>query len=320
MATCLINVSGGKKMLTQFSIPSKKIKVEGKEQIEEEHINSLSENLNDEEGDFDENSLDDCPYTDPNYDGPYSTLDDYPDLVTKIQTQTVRPELIIERFRESLDISILNLWACRLNVQNIDSIVLPFLEQNPQITELRIAGNDIGDEGSKLLATNQTIKKLDASVNNITDIGVAALCQNKNITCLHIDANSFTEKAMEVLANNAALTELHISLNQLHTNIDKGALKFFLKNDTLNVFRCSGVTTEILDSFWKELIEQRKLRNQDRKRAFLMGCHSQLGKNSPILTLYRRGGKNVIAEIFSYVKAEPLRFHEHCQVNVWGGQ
>lgn len=257
--------------------------------------------------DLDESELDACPYVDPSYNGPYSSLDDYPDLVKKIQTQTLHPEFIIKKFREGLDTSILDLRALKLSADNVGNIIMPFLTRNPQITELRIYGNNIGDEGVTLLATNQTLKKLDASLNNITDIGVVTLCQNKNIACLYIESNRLTEKGIEVLANNSALAELRISLSQFHKNIDIKALNFFLKNDTLKVFRCSEVHAGVLDSFWKELIQQRALRSRHRKTAFLMGCHPRLGESSPILTLYKKGGKEMISEILSYVKSEPFK-------------
>jgi Leucine-rich repeat (LRR) protein len=281
-------------------------KVEGKTEDEEEHMeHCLPEDLNNSDDD-----PDDFSYHGPSYKDPVSTLDNYPELVKKVQTQTLQPDLIIESFRRGLDTNILNLYASKLSVHNIENIAMPFLERNPQITELRIDGNNIGDEGARLLATNQNIKKLDVSVNNITDIGVIALCQNNNIVCLHVGFNNFTERAMEVLANNPALLELHFSFEQFQKNIDKGALKFFLKNDNLNILHClggDGITADIINNFWKELIEQRKLRDQSRKRAFLMGCHSRLGENSPILNLYKRGGKNILSEIFSYIKPKPCR-------------
>ena len=261
---------------------------------------ALSNKLKDE--------LDNCPHVSPNYKGPTATLDNYPELVKKIQTQTARPESVIIKLRESLDVNILNLNASKLSVQNIENIILPFLVCNPQITELRISGNDIGDAGATLLAKSLTVQKLEVIGNNITDIGINALCQNKNIVCLNVMFNNLTEKAIETLANNSTLTELRISLDQLHQNLDSSVLKFFLKNDTLNTFRCSGVlgvgvsARAILDSFQKELIEQRKLREKYRQKSFLMGCHPRAGQNSPILTLYKKGGKVLLPEIFSYIK------------------
>lgn len=248
-------------MLSQYEILTKK-KVDEKKGREEESIVSMLP----ENPDNDSSELDDvwCPYIDPAYKGPHSTLDAFPQIVESIKTQTLEPDLIIERFREGLDTNTLNLYARKFNVNNIRMILLPFLKQNPQITALKISGNDIEDEGAKLIATNRTIKKLDVSTNEITDVGVIALCQNKNITCLNIAFNNLTEKGIEALANNSALVELHISFNQFHKDIDIRALDFFFKNDTLNIFRCSGVSAETLDSFWKELIQQRKLRDQDR--------------------------------------------------------
>ena len=280
-------------------------------------VNKLTSSENSEEdveydSEEDSEELSDVwhPYVDPKYQGPYSTLDAYPDLVEQIQTQTLRPELIIQAFRKGLDTNLLNIRALKLSANNVANIVMPFLEQNPQITELKIDGNDIGDRGAKLIATNQTIKKLDASLNNITDTGIMALCQNKNITCLYVSFNRLTEQGIKALANNSTLTELRISLEQTQNRINVQALNFFFKNDTLNTLRCpgAGVSADIAESFRKELMRQRALRDKDRKISFLMGCDTRLGRNSPILPFYEKGGKEMVSEIFSYIKPTSFNF------------
>jgi len=76
------------------------------------------------------------------------------------------------------DEATLNLNHVNLSVKDIKDTIIPFLNNHPQITTLKIGFNDIGDAGAKALSTLTTIRTFESDNSGIGIEGTAALAAN----------------------------------------------------------------------------------------------------------------------------------------------
>jgi Leucine-rich repeat (LRR) protein len=103
---------------------------------------------------------------------------------------------------------------------NISKLV-SFLQSNPNITSLTLAGNNISNEGVKALANGDftNLKYLDLSDNCVGDEGVKALADGNftNLNYLDLSKNIIGNKGASALANGNLkyLTELYLTNNKI---------------------------------------------------------------------------------------------------------
>jgi len=123
-----------------------------------------------------------------------------------------------------------------LTVDVIRDVIIPFLQDHPDITTLNLYKNNIGPKGTKLLAeflqANTTIKSLIISDNHIGSEGVFAiaslLASNKTLNEINLTFNHIDEDGAKVLAtamsHNTTLSGLNLRDNPIG---DKGALSLY---------------------------------------------------------------------------------------------
>lgn len=78
---------------------------------------------------------------------------------------------------------------CGLKDQDVPMIV-SYLSQHPQITQLYLINNQIGDAGAILLSKNKTLKVLELRNNKINSKGAKALARS-NIHMLDLQGNHY---------------------------------------------------------------------------------------------------------------------------------
>lgn len=116
------------------------------------------------------------------------------ELTSRVSTYRSKPQLYL---------SYMNITD-----QEIEHQIIPFLKNHPEISELDVSNNkitdqgaeliakmnlgyvnvrdnNIGAEGAKAFAANQSIRSLTISCNRIGDIGAKALAANPNFTTLY---------------------------------------------------------------------------------------------------------------------------------------
>lgn len=114
----------------------------------------------------------------------------------------------------------LDLNSQALTNQDIQELILPFLDAHPEIKVLNVSHNHIGNEGAKMLAKNLTLTSLNIGNNWIGDPGIRALAENKMFVSLAAYYNSFGEDGVIALAENTTLQKLKLSADCFGT---KGA-------------------------------------------------------------------------------------------------
>lgn len=104
-------------------------------------------------------------------------------------------------------------WLPIIDANLINSII-PFLQQNPQITEFTIEHCNVEDKGIIYLATNCALQKINCSENNIESEAIIALTKNPYLVSLDIHDTSFNIKsknrieALQALAGSQTLKKL----------------------------------------------------------------------------------------------------------------
>ncbi len=240
-------------------------------------------------------------------------------IVEAIYTTTESPteysitdhrQAIMDRFKDAIYFrDELYLAYLGLSSKDVANIVVPFLQEYPDISELDITSNEIGDEGIKALISIDTLKCLKASSCEITDVGVKLLA-NTQLKELDISDNfSVGNEGIEALAKNNSIEFLNISFIK---NFSKEALGLFILNTTLTYLdarytgkMCHNEVTDII----QKTLEHRKQTCYNQKIAFLMGTHPKLEEKSLLFTAFA-GNKPLVKELLSYVKPTPLEFKE----------
>lgn len=102
----------------------------------------------------------------------------------------------------------------RLEDEDIPNIC-KYLQQNPHITELDLSGNNITDNGVKLLVKVTALQVLSLSHNKITDEGAEVLAQSTSLRSLALFVNKIGDKGAKALAANPNFTSLNLAYNQI---------------------------------------------------------------------------------------------------------
>lgn len=127
----------------------------------------------------------------------------------------------------------INLEARGLTTENLRYIVeLVNARKNP-LDELALSGNNINDEGAKVLSSLQKVKSLDVSVNNISDEGVKFLITNTPIVSLDISANNLTNKIVDILLSSSQLFWINVERNRDISSENKKKLKAHIAQNKL---------------------------------------------------------------------------------------
>lgn len=142
-------------------------------------------------------------------------------------------------------IHFLDLRACKLRDSDIPAIS-SYLEKNPDIEYLYIGQNNMGSEGAKLLAANQTVAVLNLDDNHIGAEGAAAFAENNNLVSLSIRANAIGNAGAIALAKTNRLKNLDVSNNE----IDAEGVIALANNDSFHYLNLAGNTlnTEAVDA------------------------------------------------------------------------
>jgi hypothetical protein len=105
----------------------------------------------------------------------------------------------------------LDLHSQQLTDQDIQQIIIPFLQEHPEITKLNVRSNCIGDNGARALASNTTLTKLAIWDNRIGGNGAKALASNTTLTNLDVSYNRIGDDGAKALASNTVLETLDVS-------------------------------------------------------------------------------------------------------------
>jgi hypothetical protein len=248
-------------------------------------------------------------------------------LISVVKKTALYPEAVLKSLESSISRKHLNLTASKITPEDINKYVVPFLKKNPDITDLNLDGNSLGDRGVIPLS-RIALNKLNLSFNKLTDAGAIAIAKNTNLHTLIITNNKIGDKGAMALAVNPGLKILDISDNKignkggaaLATNSMLESLdvfdqkmgiqgtRAFLFNETLKFLRIRLFADENLQrAFQIEIPRMRKEKNEKQKMAFLMGIHPKAGEGSPILPLYRYNEKLLLREILTYIEPVPFR-------------
>lgn len=118
----------------------------------------------------------------------------------------------------------------QLNTMDITQLAAA-LQGNTHVKLLILGGNNIGDEGSTILASALDkchVETVDVSINNIGNIGAKALL-SKPIVSLNLAGNEIGDDGLQPLSGNSALRTLIIHDNNLTNNCEK----YFALNKSL---------------------------------------------------------------------------------------
>ena len=197
----------------------------------------------------------------------------------------------------------------QLTDQDIEKIIVPFLEQHPEITSLNMGNttgiivdkgnntdyahvkvakyrasfektynntdlNQIGDEGAKALSNLINLTLLDISCNQIGDEGAKALANLINLTSLDVSSNSIGDEGAKALSNLTSLTSLQIKYNFFIGNEGSKALSNLINLTSLDV---SG--NQIGEEGAKALIKLIKLRSLHISGKNNISINNNFGKN-----------------------------------------
>ena len=113
-----------------------------------------------------------------------------------------------------------NLTSLDLRATQIGAQGAKVLAANNTLTSLNLWGNQIGAEGAKALAANNTLTSLDLRHNKIGDQGAKALADNNTLTSLDLRYNKIGAQGAKALAGNNTLTSLDLRHNKIG---DQGA-------------------------------------------------------------------------------------------------
>jgi hypothetical protein len=105
----------------------------------------------------------------------------------------------------------INLYNRNLTDKDVIQMIVPYLQQHPEITVVNLSVNNIGDPGAEALAET-SITNLDVSDNKIGDKGAKALARG-NLTELAITQNRVGDEGIAALA--FAVKDKIYSLNKL---------------------------------------------------------------------------------------------------------
>lgn len=261
-----------------------------------------------------------------NQDGTFERIPLPKQLIQAVKRIAYYPEPVLKNLESSISRKYLKLKGYKINAEDINGYIVPFLEQHPDIIALDLEGNFFGDRGAAALAC-LALNKLNVSFNEITDLGAIEIAKIKNLHTLEITNNKIGNKGAVVLAANPALKTLNISYNKIRNEggmalannrtleildiyvqkMNKKGTEAFLSNETLTFLKIFLFAKENLQqTFQTQIPLRRKEKDKQRKKAFLMGTHSKAGENSPILSLYRHNEKLLMREILSYIEPAPL--------------
>lgn len=107
------------------------------------------------------------------------------------------------------EMQLLDLHGQQLQDKDVASITA-FLEQHPEIIELDLSDNLIGDEGATLLAETAQLRVLDLSGNKLGDKGAIALSSCTTLQSLNVRRNPIGVEGCKALNFNVLLISLRI--------------------------------------------------------------------------------------------------------------
>ncbi|QDU38615.1 Leucine Rich repeats (2 copies) [Maioricimonas rarisocia] len=82
----------------------------------------------------------------------------------------------------------------------------------PRLTELRIAGADVGDRSLEVLGRQKTLRVLDVSgAKRVTDAGMAALAASRQLEVLNLSGTGITSRSLPTISRFRRLRELALS-------------------------------------------------------------------------------------------------------------
>jgi hypothetical protein len=115
------------------------------------------------------------------------------------------------------------------------------LDENTHITTIKLALNNIGNEGAQLLAGLKHVECLDLSQNNVGNPGVEALAVS-DIKHLNLACNNITNPGGQFLSQHAKQLKLRIDRNnELDPKlVQKIAARIQLNAETAKEFQAPG--------------------------------------------------------------------------------
>jgi len=108
----------------------------------------------------------------------------------------------------------LNLQDLNLSAADVPDICL-FLKDHPNINNLNLKNNNIGDAGAILLARITTLKALNLRANNIGADGAKALADNSSLKWLNLRWNHIGDEGAIALSASASLEWLNLRWNHI---------------------------------------------------------------------------------------------------------
>jgi hypothetical protein len=122
-----------------------------------------------------------------------------------------------------------NLRFLSLHSNNITAAGAKLLAKLPELVELDISHNKIGDEGIEALLTNNKLQKLDISVTYLSIKSMPLLATHPNLRELDVHCETVGDEGVICLAKNNQLVKLNINF----TRITDKAVDALLKNRSL---------------------------------------------------------------------------------------
>ena len=104
----------------------------------------------------------------------------------------------------------LNLSCESLTDQDIQNIIIPFLNAHLEIETLDVSGNGLNDESAKALATKTSLATLDISKNCITDDRAKAFSISTNLKKLDVSWNRIGIRGLKALVSSTKIESLDI--------------------------------------------------------------------------------------------------------------
>lgn len=137
-----------------------------------------------------------------------------------------------------------------IDTQDIVQLVKAFEKKNnPYVNKLFLGGNNIDDEGAKLLSNLTAIKYLALDGNCITDIGAQSIATMINLEFLNLADNIIGDKGFEQLLTLPKLTSLIIMENSFNIEV----IEKFLTKEAISRFKELLIGDDSLDELYNPL-------------------------------------------------------------------
>ena len=133
---------------------------------------------------------------------------------------------------EKRRVSVLDLACSSVTDQDIQEVIVPFLNEHPEIENICLNNNNIGDNGAKALASVKSLKAIGIRHNHIGDDGAKAFAISDSIEHLGIANNKIGDVGFKALASNPSIKTLN-AYEDATTVISEAAKQAILESDPI---------------------------------------------------------------------------------------